>query len=164
MVPVYLERGSDARRGRIGRPAAVAKLIVTQFGAYCALEYTLAGQAKELKLGNLDAKLNWGHTRDNVQGMRLMLQQDTPDDYVVATEKTYSVRVFCELVCFTVGLNWKEFVQVDHLFYRPAEMDLLMADAATAKDVLKRVPPVNFEDLVPEMLHSNPYALGASID
>lgn len=122
-----------------------------------------AGQAKELKLGNLDAKRDWGHARDYVQAMWLMLQQDTPDDYVVATGKTYSVRDFCERAFSTVGLNWKEFVQVDPLFYRPAEVDLLVGDAAKAKEVLGWVPSVSFENLIAEMVHSDCKALGTPI-
>ena len=92
-----------------------------------------AGKSKDLKLGNLEAKRDWGHARDYVRAMWLMVQQDTPDDYVVATGETHSVREFCELAFDYVGLDYKDYVTTDPNFFRPAEVDLLIGNAEKAK-------------------------------
>ncbi len=91
------------------------------------------GQTEELRLGNLDAKRDWGFAGDYVRAMWLMLQQDQPDDYVVATGETHSVREFCEVAFGHVGLDWEDYVVIDEAFYRPAEVDLLVGDATKAR-------------------------------
>jgi GDPmannose 4,6-dehydratase len=113
------------------------------------------GQATELKIGNLDAKRDWGHAADYVRAMHMMLQQPTPDDYVVATGETHSVREFCELAFGEVGLNYKDYVRVDERYYRPAEVDLLIGDAQKAREVLGWEPKYTFSELITEMVQSD---------
>lgn len=113
------------------------------------------GEAKELRLGNLEAKRDWGHAREYVEAMWLMLQQPQPDDYVVASGETHSVREFCELAFAEVNLDYRDFVKVDERFYRPAEMDLLIGDATKAKNVLGWAPRTPFRDLVREMVRED---------
>lgn len=113
------------------------------------------GQQKELRLGNLDAKRDWGYAKDYVRGMWLMLQQDQPDDYVLATGETHSVREFCEIAFSAVDLNYNDYVVVDPKFYRPAEVDLLLGDPAKAKKQLKWEPETSFEDLVRLMVEED---------
>jgi len=113
------------------------------------------GQATELRLGNLDAKRDWGFAGDYVRAMYLMLQQDSPDDFVVSTGETHSVREFCQVAFGHVGLNWEDHVVVDEAFYRPAEVDLLVGDATKAHDVLGWKPEVGFQDLVTMMVDAD---------
>ena len=113
------------------------------------------GQAEELRLGNLEAKRDWGFAGDYVRAMRLMLAQDSPDDYVVATGETHSVREFCEVAFGHLGLDWERFVVIDEAFYRPAEVDLLVGDAAKASTVLGWQPEVGFQDLVTMMVDAD---------
>ena len=113
------------------------------------------GQASELRLGNLEAKRDWGFAGDYVRAMYLMLQQDTPDDFVVSTGETHSVREFCEVAFGHVGLDWEEFVVIDEAFYRPAEVDLLVGDAAKARDALGWKPEVGFQELVTMMVDAD---------
>ena len=113
------------------------------------------GQAKELRLGNLDAKRDWGYARDYVEAMWLMLQQAKPDDYVVATGETHSVREFLEESFSYVGLNWQDYVKVDEKYFRPAEVDLLLGDPAKAKRVLGWTPRVGFKELVRLMVDAD---------
>jgi GDPmannose 4,6-dehydratase len=117
------------------------------------------GLASELRLGNLDAERDWGHAADYVRAMHLMLQHTEPDDYVVATGETHTVREFCERAFRRADLDYLEFVKVDEQFYRPAEVDLLMGDAAKAHRVLSWEPQQNFEELVNEMVDSDLRAL-----
>jgi GDPmannose 4,6-dehydratase len=105
------------------------------------------GLAEELRLGNLDARRDWGYAPDYVRAMWLMLQQDRPDDYVVATGETHSVREFCQVTFDCLGLDWEKYVVVDPRFYRPAEVDLLVGDPSKAKQVLGWEPSVTFQDL-----------------
>lgn len=114
-----------------------------------------AGLATELRLGNLDAKRDWGHARDYVRAMHLMLQQPEPDDYVVATGMTHSVRDLCELAFSEVGLDYKDYVKIDQNVYRPAEVDLLIGDASKANSVLGWTPSVDFVGLIKEMVQSD---------
>ncbi len=114
-----------------------------------------AGLAAELRLGNLDAKRDWGHAADYVRAMHLMLQQPAPDDYVVATGETHTVREFCELAFGKVGLDYRQYVKLDEQFYRPAEVDLLMGDATRARRVLGWEPGHTFEELVNEMVEAD---------
>jgi GDPmannose 4,6-dehydratase len=112
----------------------------------------LAGKTDKLRLGNLDAKRDWGHARDYVEAMWLMLQQDEPDDYVIATGVMRSVREFVEASFGTVGLDWKKYVVVDQAYVRPAEVDELRGDASKARRKLGWEPKTSFEQLVHEML------------
>lgn len=110
------------------------------------------GLQSKLYLGNLDAKRDWGFAGDYVEAMWLMLQQDQPDDYVVATGKTYSVREFAERAFAHVGLDYRDFVEMDPRYLRPTEVDLLLGDASKARRVLKWEPRVSFEQLVAMMV------------
>lgn len=113
------------------------------------------GLASELRVGNLQAKRDWGHAEDYVRAMHLMLQQPEPDDYVIATGETHSVEEFCEAAFAVAGLNYQDYVKVDEIFYRPAEVDLLIGDAAKARNVLGWKPRHVFGDLVEEMVRAD---------
>jgi GDPmannose 4,6-dehydratase len=113
------------------------------------------GLDKSLFLGNLDARRDWGYAPEYVQGMWLMLQQDRPDDYILATNETHSVREFVELAFERVGLDWKEYVKHDARYERPAEVDLLIGDASKAKKLLNWEPQVRFEELVRIMVDAD---------
>ena len=113
------------------------------------------GVARELKLGNLDATRDWGHARDYVRAMWLMLQQDQPDDYVVATGRTTSVGEMCRIAFSVVGLDWQEFVKTDADYLRPAEVDILHGDATKAKTVLGWHAETSLEDLIQEMVEAD---------
>jgi GDPmannose 4,6-dehydratase len=111
-----------------------------------------AGLTGELRLGNLDAQRDWGFAGDYVEAMWLMLQQDQPDDYVVSTGETHSVREFCELAFSRVGLDWERHVVIDERFFRPAEVDLLVGDASKAETKLGWKREVSFPDFVTRMV------------
>ncbi|MBP0494678.1 GDP-mannose 4,6-dehydratase [Pararoseomonas indoligenes] len=113
------------------------------------------GLAQELPMGNLDAKRDWGHARDYVQAMWLMLQQDTPDDYVVATGRTVTVRDMCRIAFEHVGLGYEDFVKVDPAFMRPAEVDVLLGDPAKAKAKLGWTAETTLEDMIKEMVEAD---------
>lgn len=117
------------------------------------------GLASELRIGNLEAKRDWGHAADYVRAMHLMLQQPEPDDYVVASGEAHSVREFCEQAFAEVGLDYREYVKVDEQFYRPAEVDQLVGDASKARRVLGWQPRYSFHELVREMVQSDLEAL-----
>jgi GDPmannose 4,6-dehydratase len=119
------------------------------------------GLANEVRLGNLEAKRDWGHAADYVEAMHMMLQQPNPDDYVIATGETHSVREFCELAFAEADLNYKDFVVVDERFYRPAEVELLLGDAAKARKTLRWQPRHTFRELVSEMVRTDVAALQA---
>jgi GDPmannose 4,6-dehydratase len=119
------------------------------------------GRAKELRLGNLDAKRDWGFAGDYVEAMWRMLQQDEPDDYVIATGETHSVREFCEEAFSYVGLDWRDFVKVDPKYFRPAEVDLLLGDSSKARRVLDWEPLVTFKELARMMVDADLEAEGA---
>lgn len=113
------------------------------------------GLARELRLGNLDARRDWGFAGDYVRAMWLMLQQDHAEDFVVGTGETYSVKEFVELAFGHVGLDWRKHVVVDPAFYRPAEVDLLLSDPSHAKNKLGWVPEVTLEGLVTMMVDAD---------
>jgi GDPmannose 4,6-dehydratase len=113
------------------------------------------GLDNALFLGNLEARRDWGYAPEYVQGMWLILQQDRPDDYVMATNETHSVREFVELAFELVGLDWKEYVKHDDRYERPAEVDLLIGDASKAKKLLNWEPQVRFEELVRIMVDAD---------
>ncbi len=114
-----------------------------------------AGLDKKIYLGNLDAKRDWGYATDYVRAMWLMLQQDEPDDYVVATGQTHSVRELCEHAFGHVGLNWEDHVEIDERFLRPAEVDLLVGDPAKAESKLSWRREVAFPELVEMMVDAD---------
>jgi len=113
------------------------------------------GLTDELRLGNLEAKRDWGFAGDYVKAMWLMLQQDRPDDYVIATGETHTVREFVELAFQYVGLNYKDYVTIDPRFMRPAEVEILLGNSEKARTVLGWAPEVNFEQLVNMMMEED---------
>jgi GDPmannose 4,6-dehydratase len=121
-----------------------------------------AGRAKQLRLGNLDAKRDWGFAGDYVQAMWLMLQQPKADDYVVAAGETHSVRELCEIAFSHAGLDWQEHVVVDPAFVRPAEVDLLIGDASKARRVLGWAAKHSFRQLIEMMVDADVAAVRQS--
>jgi GDPmannose 4,6-dehydratase len=115
----------------------------------------LAGRSSTLPLGNLEAKRDWGHAREYVEAMWLMLQQPEPDDYVIATGESHTVREFCELAFAEVNLDYRDHVVVDQKFYRPAEVESLIGDATKAHAVLGWHPQHTFKELVGEMMRND---------
>jgi len=113
------------------------------------------GLEKELKLGNLEAKRDWGHAKEYVYAMWLMLQQSKPMDYVIATGKSHSVREFCDIAFSHAGLNYLDYVSIDQRFYRPAEVDILLGNASLANINLGWEPKVSFEKLAVEMVEED---------
>ncbi len=109
------------------------------------------GLQEKLYLGNLDAKRDWGHAADYVEAMWLMLKQPTPDDYVIATGESYSVREFLEEAFNLAGLNWQDHVEIDPRYFRPAEVDFLLGDSTKAKKVIGWEPKIKFKELVRQM-------------
>ena len=117
------------------------------------------GLQKKLYLGNLDSLRDWGFAGDYVEAMWLMLQQDNPDDYVVATGKMISVREFCQKAFAKYNMNYEEYVEVDPRYYRPAEVDQLLGDSSKAQTVLGWKPKVDIDGLV-NMMCDHDYELG----
>jgi GDPmannose 4,6-dehydratase len=113
------------------------------------------GLATTLPMGNLDATRDWGHARDYVRAMYLMLQQETADDYVVATGRTTSIRDMCSLAFRHVGLNYEDYVTIDPAFLRPAEVDILLGDPSKAKDKLGWTPEITLEEMIAEMVEAD---------
>lgn len=120
-----------------------------------ALARIVAGKQDKLYLGNLDAKRDWGYAKDYVEAMWLMLQQNEPDDYVVATGETHSVREFLQEAFSLVNLDWEKYVEVDPRYFRPAEVDLLLGDPAKAKQKLGWTPKTSFKELVKIMVEAD---------
>ncbi|NPV72682.1 MAG: GDP-mannose 4,6-dehydratase [Pelotomaculum sp.] len=118
------------------------------------------GLERELRLGNLEAKRDWGYAPEYVEAMWLMLQQDEPDDYVIATGETHSVREFVEEAFACVNLDWRDYVVVDPAFYRPAEVDLLVGDPSKAREKLGWQPRTTFKDLVRLMVKADLERIG----
>lgn len=113
------------------------------------------GLSKELRLGNLDAKRDWGHAQDYVRAMWLMLQQDKPDDYVIATGQTHTVQRLVEVAFGAADLDWKKYVVIDPALVRPAEVDLLIGDPAKAKKQLGWEPKITFEQMIERMVKAD---------
>jgi GDPmannose 4,6-dehydratase len=113
------------------------------------------GLANELRLGNLDSKRDWGYAPDYVQAMWLMVQQDTPDDFVVATGETHSIEKLVNIAFGCADLDWRQYVVQDPRFMRPAEVDLLLGDPSKAKRTLGWEPKVSFEQMVERMVRSD---------
>jgi GDPmannose 4,6-dehydratase len=110
------------------------------------------GLQNKLKLGNLDAKRDWGYTKDYVKAMWLMMQQEKPDNFVIASGKSHSIREFVDIAFSRIGLDWQEYVEVDKSFFRPAEIYDLVGDYRKAERVLGWKPKTSFEDLVKIMV------------
>jgi GDPmannose 4,6-dehydratase len=121
-----------------------------------------AGRQKKLYLGNLDAKRDWGYAKDYVKAMWLMLQQDAPDDYVVATGETHSVEEFLQAAFGHINLKWQDYVEFDERYLRPTEVDLLIGDPSKAKEKLGWEPSVTFDELVKIMVEADLNAIGIS--
>ena len=128
--------------------------FVTRKVSYGAASIKL-GLEEKLSLGNLDAKRDWGFAGDYVEAMWMMLQQEQPDDYVICSGMTHSVREFCDLAFNHLGLNYEDHVVVDEQFFRPAEVDLLVGDYGKAKRVLAWEPSTSFKDLVAMMVEAD---------
>jgi GDPmannose 4,6-dehydratase len=118
------------------------------------------GRSKELRLGNLDAKRDWGYAKDYVEAMWLMLQQEEPDDYVVSTGETHTVREFLDVAFGRVGLDWKDFVIVDKKYFRPAEVDILLGDSTKCREKLGWAPKIGFRELAELMVDADMEAEG----
>jgi len=114
-----------------------------------------AGLEKDVYLGNLEARRDWGYAPEFVEAMWLMLQQDKPDDFVIATGETHSVREFVEEAFSHLGLDWKSYVKIDPHYFRPAEVDLLVGDASKARKVLGWTPRIKFKELVRLMVDAD---------
>ncbi|NEP47762.1 MAG: GDP-mannose 4,6-dehydratase [Moorea sp. SIO3C2] len=125
-----------------------------------ALARIVAGKQNKLYLGNLDARRDWGYAKDYVRAMWLMLQQNEPDDYVVATGQTHSIREFLDIAFGLVNLDWQQYVEIDPRYFRPAEVDLLLGDATKANTILPWQPSVTFKQLVEIMVNADLQALG----
>jgi len=110
------------------------------------------GLADKLELGNLDAKRDWGHAKDYVKAMWLMLQQEAPEDYVICSGETHSVREFCEKAFGFLGMDYRDFVVMNEKFFRPAEVDILLGDCSKAKKNLGWAPSVSFDQLIEDMV------------
>jgi GDPmannose 4,6-dehydratase len=122
------------------------------------------GLANELRIGNLEAKRDWGHAKDYVRAMHAMIQQPEADDFVIATGQSHSVRELCEIAFGEVDLDYREFVKVDERYYRPAEVDLLIGDASKARKMLGWEPTYTFEELIKEMVAADLEALRSDVD
>ncbi len=118
------------------------------------------GLQKKLKLGNINSKRDWGHAKDYVKAMWLMLQQDKPEDYVIGTGKEYSVEEFAKKTFDHIGLNYKDHIVIDEKLISPAEVDTLLANYSKAKKVLNWSPEINFDELVVDMIESDLKAVG----
>jgi GDPmannose 4,6-dehydratase len=126
-----------------------------------AVAHIKAGLQDKLYLGNLNAKRDWGYAKEYVEAMWRMLQQEEPDDYVIATGETHAVREFVEEAFAYAGLDWRDHVEIDPKYYRPSEVDLLVGDASKAKRVLEWEPKTTFKDLVSLMVDADMAALKA---
>ncbi len=118
-----------------------------------AVAHIHKGLASELRVGNLEARRDWGHAKDYVRAMHLMVQRDEPEDLVVASGESHSVREFCELAFAEVGLDYRDYVLQDEKFYRPAEVEHLIGDSSKAREALGWQPEYTFQELVKEMVH-----------
>jgi len=124
--------------------------FVTRKVTRCVAQIKL-GRASELRLGNIDAKRDWGHARDYVRAMWLMLQQEKPDDYVVATGVTTTVRDMCRIAFNHAGLDMEKHLVIDPAFFRPAEVDVLLGDSSKAREVLGWKPEITLDQMIREM-------------
>jgi GDPmannose 4,6-dehydratase len=125
-----------------------------------AVARIVAGKQKKIFMGNLDSKRDWGYAKDYIKAMWAMLQKDQPDDYVIATGETHTVREFLERAFGYVNLNWEDYVEFDQRYLRPSEVDLLIGDSTKARQNLDWEPSVTFEGLVSLMVEADLQALG----
>ena len=125
-----------------------------------AVANIVAGKQNKLYVGNLEARRDWGYAPEYVEGMWRILQQDSPEDFVLGTGETHSVREFCEIAFSYAGLDWKEFVETDERYLRPAEVDLLLADCSKARRVLGWDPKIHFNELVQIMVDADLESFG----
>ncbi len=123
----------------------------------------LAGKSKEVRLGNLQARRDWGHAREYVAAMWMMLQQPQPDDFVIATGETHSVQDLVEIAFGAAGLDWRQYVMRDPDLHRPSEVNLLCGDASKARRILGWTPRINFRELILEMLVHDCQAQGVAL-
>jgi GDPmannose 4,6-dehydratase len=128
-----------------------------------AVARIVAGKQKKIYMGNLDSKRDWGYAKDYVKAMWLMLQQEKPDDYVVATNETHTVREFLERAFAFVNLDWQDYVEFDERYLRPAEVDLLIGDSTKARVKLGWTPSITFPELVELMVQADLQALGINL-
>jgi len=138
------------------------KTFVSRKITLAAANIRMGKQAK-LYLGNLDAQRDWGYAKEYVETMWLMMQQKEPDDYVIATGETNTVRSFLDEAFSSVGLDWHEFVEIDERYYRPAEVNILLGDSTKAQRRLGWTPQTKFKDLVRLMIEADLKALGGLI-
>lgn len=129
-----------------------------------ALAKIVAGKQDKLYLGNIDAKRDWGYAKDYVEAMWMMLQQETPDDYVIATGETYSVKEFLTEAFDQVNLDWKKYVEIDSRYFRPAEVELLIGDPTKANEQLGWKPRTSFKELVRIMIEADLKEEGISLE
>lgn len=128
-----------------------------------AVARIVAGRQKKLYMGNLDSKRDWGYAKDYVKAMWLMLQQDKPEDYVIATGETHTVQEFLEQAFGYVNLNWEDYVEFDERYLRPAEVDLLIGDSTKAQQKLGWKPSITFDQLVAIMVEADLQGLGLTL-
>ena len=155
--------GADGRRRRLSfrRSPVIWRSSPRRGGTFVTRKVTrgvaaiLAGEQEHLYLGNLEARRDWGYAKEYVEAMWRMLQQDKPDDYVIATNETHSVREFLEAAFSYAGLDWRKYVAIDERYLRPAEVDLLVGDASKAKRQLGWEPKTKFHDLVKLMVDAD---------
>jgi GDPmannose 4,6-dehydratase len=129
-----------------------------------AVARVVAGTQRRVYLGNLDAVRDWGHASDYVRAMYLMLQQDRPDDYVIGTGEGHTVRQFCESAFAHVGLDWEPFVEIDPRYFRPTEVDALVANPSKARSELGWEPTISFSQLVASMVEADLGRVGLSLE
>ena len=129
-----------------------------------ALAKIVAGKQNKLYLGNLNAKRDWGYAKDYVEAMWMMLQQDCPEDFVIATGETYSVKDFLTEAFSLVNLDWEKYVEIDSRYFRPAEVELLIGDASKAREKLGWVPKTSFKELVKIMMEADLKAEGITLN
>jgi len=120
----------------------------------------LAGKKKKIYLGNLDAKRDWGYAPEFVEAMWSILQQDVPDDYVIGTGESRSVKEFLETAFGYLDLDWKKYVEIDPKYYRPTEVEVLKADSSKARKIMNWTPKITFEDLIKIMVDADLEAVG----
>ena len=128
--------------------------------AFNAVARIVAGQQKKIYMGNLDSKRDWGYAKDYVKAMWLMLQQEQPEDYVIATGETHSVKEFLQVAFSYVNLRWQDYVDFDERYLRPTEVDLLIGDPSKAKQQLSWQPSLTFQQLVQLMIDADLQAIG----
>jgi GDPmannose 4,6-dehydratase len=129
-----------------------------------AVARIVAGLDEAVYLGNLDAERDWGHARDYVRAMWMMLQQDEPRDYVIGTGESHSIRELCEVAFSRVGLDWEAFVRIDERYFRPVEVERLRSDPSRANDELGWKPEVTFQELIAEMVDADLEAHGLTLE